>query len=273
MTTRLSPFEVYYRDAGLGEYERVFEYSRELATEAEICADRMAGWRGLGRETLRVLDIGCGFGTFTRNLFTGLFASRPAGELPRRITIDAIDINAGASAMYASRLNGLGERIEIGRMLCAPWQDLSQTDLAENYDLVIANHVFYGCTLNRELLEAIFSLLPPHGMVLLALAARSSSVYRMRREAGILINCGEDIGAALVEMQCNFSRTRYASRLYFNPEQPLFHKWLFVNDEAGPGDRSALLQQHVALDQRGTYVVSRGQVYVAEPADDSAESE
>jgi len=261
----ISLYEAYYRDVGLAEYEGVFAHSDELEIAIEIYASRTKAWKGANQLDLRVLDIGCGLGTFTSGLLAALYAPSGTSRADARLTIDAIDINPEAFSPYAERLATLSRpKVNIGRTLCAAWQDVGSGDLTESYDLVITNHVFYGCPCDLNLLKSVVSLLKPGGLVLLALSSQQSDVYRMRRDAGIQINCAEDLTAALTEIPCNLTRIAYESKLRFDPTQPQFFNWLFATSTIDRAGRNELISRYSKADGGLPFLINRALIYIIE---------
>ena len=274
----LSAYETYYQRAGLAEYERVFQHNAELDIEVAVYTERMATWPGLHAPSLRILDIGCGLGTFTIKLLQSLFnrADGAAQRPPPALTFDLIDINPTAFEEFKPALSKLqGIATNVDQTAAVAWQDVATDELPGKYDLIVANHTFYGAPINSHLIQSLLDRLAPNGLILLALCSHRSDIYQMRRRVGIEINTGEDIEHALLASHCNIIRVPYESKFYFDLNQPMFRSWLFATASADDATQVRLIDEYKRNDGRMDYMTNRALIHILwHPSDvDAAEGE
>jgi len=189
-----------------------YAFFEQHSSEAE--RDAQAYWNQLTRcvpstGAIRMLDFGCGSGTFTERLLNRI--SWP----PERLELTLLEPVEAARRQAVSRLAGFAQR---------PARELRTlpADLAEMFDVIIANHVFYYVTDLKEQLKKLIAALTPSGLFLTAIAAQSNALIEfwvvgfglLNRE--IPYNTSEDVEAALQHLGAHYQKQQIAYELSFS---------------------------------------------------------
>lgn len=259
----LSAYERYYQRAGLAAYAAVFELTDEKDIEAQLCAERLAGFTAK-RDRIRVLDIGCGLGAFTCRFLQKL-ASPCADDAPPQFVCDLVDINAAAFSKFREAAASMTDcDIHVKREVEGAWQHVGADFPEAAYDLVVANHVFYGCRCDEQLVSSLQRLLAPGGVALVALVGAQSDLIHLRSEAGIPNNTADDFGKVLVGMFGNYSRFLYDSKFRFRRDDPRHIDWFFASGSLDAAAAHAILDRHARTDGVSEYIANRAAVFLLE---------
>jgi SAM-dependent methyltransferase len=188
-----------------------YEFFVSHATEAEADLAAYMDWLreiGLGAGPVRLLDFGCGPGTFTEQ-FLGR-AGWSAGRVELALVEPVNDYRRAA----LERLQGCA---------AAPvraWAKLPD-DLVAHFDLALSNHAFYYVPALPEELARIMRSLRPEGTFLAAIAGRDNVLIRIWIEAFALLgrpvpyHTAEDFEDALNALRCPFRRKEVRYTLAF----------------------------------------------------------
>ena len=231
-------YEEWYRDGGLADYEKVFRFNNEKDIQAEIGIKLLEPVLSTyKRDTLKVLDIGCGTGKFTILLLSKINSIRPE----MIFDVDLIDSSTDALRQFQQRAKSQSA-IRIGSKYEMTWRAFRQKALAKKappkYDFIDADHSLYAEPITRENFLPLLSFLEPGGMLLVALESKRSIVRKMRETLGIFINCSEYLINLLESEGVKYKRLSYESKLYYSDDDPVFIKWFFMipKDEEESGD-------------------------------------
>ncbi len=267
MKPTLSAYETYYQHVGLTQYAVVFERNKEKQFEAALCARHLSRWfsgAAHGR-TLRVLDIGCGLGGFTCLLLDSLHAALPRTVKRPAVVCDLIDMNPTAFEHFRANASKVEScQISVDRCLCQPWQTVRPAQLETAYDLVIANHSFYGCPCDERLARSLFDAMAPNGRGVVTLVSKQAPLTRLRAAAGIPNNGGEDFEAAINGIFCNYTRLVYDSKFRFDPNDRRYIDWFFAGGEVFEPDRARLLPEYSKSDAESPYIPNRAMIHIIE---------
>lgn len=150
-----------------------YEFFVAHATEAEADLTAYLDWLGelrLGVGPIRLLDFGCGPGTFTE-LFL-VRAGWPADQVELALVEPVDDYRRAA----IERLQG------HATSPVHAWAQLPE-GLVEPFDLALSNHVFYYVPALREELARIVRALKPDGAFLAAIAGNDNALIQVWIEA------------------------------------------------------------------------------------------
>ena len=159
-----------------------------------------------------MLDFGCGSGTFTARFLD------EAGWPPERLRLTLVEPVEAARRQAVARLAGFTE---------APAADSAAlpAGLAGNFDIVLANHVFYYVADLRDQLARLIDALSSSGIFVTAIAARTNALidfwiagFRLLGRE-IPYNTAEDVEAALQELGANYQKQPVAYELTFPDTQ------------------------------------------------------
>ncbi len=157
---------------------------------------------------VRMLDFGCGSGTFTRRFL------ELAGWKPERLRLTLVD------PAEAARREGLAR---LAPFTAAPISDMDVLPAGRVgcFDLVLANHVLYYVTDLNVALSRLIDALAPSGLLLTAIAARTNALIEfwivgfglLGRE--IPYNTSEDVETALRKSGAAYQKQQVPYELTF----------------------------------------------------------
>ncbi|MCP9625969.1 class I SAM-dependent methyltransferase [Rhodopseudomonas palustris] len=169
-------WDLYCRNEALSIFLKTLSYHK-------IGADVLARWIAKSRTTPveRMLDVGCGDGTFTVALFEAL---RKLG-IPIPKLLRAFDPDKGNVRDYERRVTQFRDtelRVKLGA--------LETASLTATYDLVVCSHSLYGTLENPALsdnekidsLRRVADSKSGDGIGFLSLAGTGSEAYKVKRE-------------------------------------------------------------------------------------------
>jgi trans-aconitate 2-methyltransferase len=181
------------------------------ATEAE--EDARAYLEGLGeiatsQRVLRMLDFGCGSGTFTARFLKQL------GRPPEQLRLTLIEPVESARRQAVARLAGYIDA-DAAQLAKLP------TSLDAVFDIVLANHVLYYVDDLQDQLATLIGALSTSGVFLAAIAARTNALIEFWISSFRLIgeeiphNTSEDVETALGELGVDYQKQQVPYELTF----------------------------------------------------------
>ena len=194
-----------------GPIETDYSFFMAHATEAESdvaeYARQLAGFVE-GRESIRLLDFGCGTGDFTQQLLSALNWS------PEQLQLTLIEPVLHQREEAARRLAPFSEfPIEI----LATLPSVS----ARQFELVLSNHVLYYVDDLDSTLRQLVALLKPDGKLLLAIAGWDNALIQFWKTGFELLgrpvpyHVSEDVETFLTRQEIPFQKSKASYRLYF----------------------------------------------------------
>jgi trans-aconitate 2-methyltransferase len=158
--------------------------------------------------TLRMLDFGCGTGSFTARFL------KQADWSPDRLRLTLVEPVESARRQAVARLAGLA---------ATPVDDSAKLPAGSvaSFDIVLANHVFYYVLELHSQLAALRDALSASGVFVTAIAARTNALIEfwiagfrlLGRE--IPYHTSEDVDAALQELRADYRKRQVAYELTF----------------------------------------------------------
>jgi trans-aconitate 2-methyltransferase len=192
-----------------------YAFFENHATEAE--QDARAYVERLGsivptEGPLRMLDFGCGSGTFTARFL------KRVGWSPERLRLTLVEPVASARRQAVERLAGF-TAVPAAESATLP------AGLFACCDVVLANHVLYYVPDLRSQLARLIDALSPAGVFVCAIAARTNALIEfwiagfrlLGRE--IPYNTSEDVETALKELGADYQKQQVAYELTFPDTQ------------------------------------------------------
>jgi trans-aconitate methyltransferase len=181
------------------------------ATEAE--QDARAYLECLGKfvptgDVLRMLDYGCGWGTFTARLLT------QAGWPPERLRLTLVEPMESARRQAVARLTSF-TRAPVAESATLP------AGLVSVFDIVLANHVFYYVRDLPGELAKLIGALSTSGIFITAIAARTNALIEFWISSFRLLGCeiphntAEDLEAGLNKLSADYQKQQVAYELTF----------------------------------------------------------
>jgi trans-aconitate 2-methyltransferase len=180
------------------------------ATEAEQDVQAYAlHLAGLGAaDEIRMLDFGCGSGTFTARFLDRM------GWPPGRLRLTLVEPVEAARQQAAARL------LPYTRTPMAGWATLTAGQI-DRFDVVLANHVFYYVPNLKHHLARLIDTLSSTGRFLTAIAGQTNALIEFWRVGFGLLGCAipynlsEDVEAALQELGVDYRKEQVAYELIF----------------------------------------------------------
>ena len=188
-----------------------YAFFEKHATEAEqdalAYAERLAGVVP-AEGTIRLLDFGCGSGTFTARFLDQ--TSWP----PARLRLTLVEPVESARRQAVARLVGYTEH-PVAESAALPG------GVSAGFDVVLANHVLYYVPELREQLAGLIAALSPSGVFVTAIAPRTNALIEFWiagfRSLGTEIpyNLAEDVEAALRGLGAEYQKKLVGYQLTF----------------------------------------------------------
>jgi trans-aconitate 2-methyltransferase len=158
--------------------------------------------------TLRMLDFGCGSGTFTARFL------QQAGWPPGRLQLTLVEPVDSARRQAVARLAGFTETPAAASATLP-------ARLAASFDLILANHVLYYVPDLQGHLAKLIDALSASGVFVTAIAARTNALIELWITGFRLLgreipyNTAEDVETALQELGADYQKQRVAYELSF----------------------------------------------------------
>jgi trans-aconitate 2-methyltransferase len=192
----------------LSDYAFFETHATEAERDAAAYAGQIARLIADGR-TLRVLDFGCGTGTFTERLL------RLVRIPPERLELTITEPVTASHQLAAERLKGFTRQpIEHGDSLAA----ISRRE----FDLIVSNHVLYYVPDLPGTLTALSQRLARGGQMLLAIAGNDNPLIQFWRAGFAMIgervpyHVAEDVASALDKAGISYEEARVPYELTFD---------------------------------------------------------
>ena len=192
----------------LSDYAFFETHATEAERDAAAYAGQIAGLTAGGR-TLRMLDFGCGTGSFTERLL------RLVKIPPERLELSLVEPVSPSHQVAAERLAGFTRgTIEHGDSLTA----ISRRE----FDVIISNHVLYYVPDLPGTLAALHQRLAQGGRLLLAIAGTDNPLIQFWRAGFAMIgervpyHVAEDVAASLAKAGIAFEEARVPYELTFD---------------------------------------------------------
>ncbi len=151
-----------------GAIEADYDFFIATTDEAERGLDAFSPYideAGEARQSIRMLDFGCGGGDFSAKFLT------QADWSPDRLTLSLVEPVEGQRIHAADLLQRFADKP------IAHWPALPETG-ATPFDLILSNHVLYYVPDLEVTLKQLIAALAPDGLMLIALAGRTNSLIR-----------------------------------------------------------------------------------------------
>jgi SAM-dependent methyltransferase len=190
-----------------GDYDFFAEHSTEARADLDGYAARLRSFE-LPAGSIRMLDFGCGPGSFTAR-----FLDR-VGLMRDRLDLALVEPSAPYRCQAVERLLALTDRP------IRAW-DALPTDSAVRFDLILSNHVLYYVPDLETTLDRILSALDPQGLFVTAIAGRDNALVDFWFRGFPLIGrpapyqTAEDVEAALTRLGRTFERREVRYELSF----------------------------------------------------------
>jgi trans-aconitate 2-methyltransferase len=190
-----------------GDFAFFVAHSTEADSDLDAYADRLGSFAP-GAGPIRVLDFGCGPGTFTARLLDRLGWGRDRVQLALVEPVDDYRRQA------VERLQG-----RVDHPIDA-WPALPD-DPGRAFDVIVSNHVFYYVPGLDETLAGLLGALGPGGIFLAAIASRDNALIDLWFRSFPLIGLdvpyqtAEDVEAALARLGRPFGRREVRYDLTF----------------------------------------------------------
>ncbi len=197
------------KDFGLiAEDYAFFEtHATEAQEDARAYAQRLAGIVP-AEGAIRLLDFGCGSGSFTARLID------EAGWPPWRLRLSLVEPVDAARRQAVARLARYSDHPLVDSATLP-------SDTAGRFDVVLANHVFYYVPNLDAHLSALVDALAPSGVLVTAIAPRSNALIEiwiagfrlLGRE--IPYNTSEDVESSLRRLGAEYRQRQVGYALTF----------------------------------------------------------
>jgi trans-aconitate methyltransferase len=182
-------------------------HATEAEQDARAYVQRLAGLVPSG-SPIRLLDFGCGSGSFTAQLL------REAGWPPARLRLTLVEPVESQRRQAVARLAGYTEHavVDAAALPGGP---------VVGFDVVLANHVLYYVPQLRQQLAGLIGALSPAGAFVTAIAARTNALIEFWvagfRSLGreVPYNTSEDVEAGLRALGAAYRKQEVAYQLAF----------------------------------------------------------
>jgi trans-aconitate 2-methyltransferase len=189
------------------DYAFFESHSTEAESDLGAYAERLAAFE-VPDGPLRMLDFGCGPGTFTAR-----FLER-VGWRGERLELALVEPATAYREQAVARLSALTERP------IRDWEELP-AGVAREFDLILSNHVLYYVSDLEGVIRGIVGALAPGGVFLTAIAGRDNGLVefwirgfaRIGRE--LPYHTAEDVENVLEGLGRKFERREVRYRLSF----------------------------------------------------------
>jgi SAM-dependent methyltransferase len=190
------------------DYSFFERHATEAREDVQAYAEEL---RGVVRPAglVRMLDYGCGTGSFTARFLDEL------GWAPDRVALTLVEPVDAVKRQAVARLAGrTAWRLVDAKAL--PARD------GGKYDLILANHVFYYVPDLRGELAKLIGLLSESGVIVTAIAGRTNALIEFWTAAfrylgrEVPYNVAEDLEAALQELGANYAKRSVEYELAFD---------------------------------------------------------
>jgi trans-aconitate 2-methyltransferase len=189
------------------DYAFFEKHATEAEQDARAYVERLAGVVP-AEGTIRLLDFGCGSGTFTARFLN------QAGWPPARLRLTLVEPVEPARRQAVARLVGYTEH-PVADSAALPGGAVG------NFDVVLANHVLYYVPDLRGQLAGLIGALPHSGVFVTAIAPRTNALIAFWiagfRSLGreIPYNTAEDVEIALRGLSAEYEKQQVAYQLTF----------------------------------------------------------
>jgi trans-aconitate 2-methyltransferase len=182
-------------------------HATEAEQDARAFVERLAGMVPAGG-VLRLLDFGCGSGSFTARFL------RQAAWPPARLWLTLVEPVEPQRRQAVARLAGYTEQ---------PLVDAAALpgEAVASFEIVLANHVLYYVPELRRQLAGLIGALSPGGVFVTAIAARTNALvefwiagFRLLGQA-VPYNTSEDVEAGLHALGVAYQKQQVAYQLAF----------------------------------------------------------
>jgi trans-aconitate 2-methyltransferase len=198
-----------------GDYEFFETHATEAENDARAYVKRLGEGFASGGP-IRMLDFGCGSGSFTERFL------KLVNWPPTRLELTLVEPVEAARRQAVGRLGAFSDA-PISNFAALP------SVLDGRFHLVLANHVFYYVPELREQLDGLIDSLTRDGVFLTAIAGRTNALIKIWIAAfgslgrPVPYHTSEDVNAALTELGTDFDTQRVPYELTFddNPENRL----------------------------------------------------
>lgn len=156
--------------------------------------------------TVRMLDFGCGSGTFTTRFL------QQTGWAPERLRLTLVEPVESARRQAVSCLAPLTASLDESATLPAG---------LSGFDVVLSNHVLYYVPDLKGQLAGLIGALSPSGLFVTAIAARTNLLVELwiagfrLLDRDIPYHLSEDVEAALSELKADYRKRRIPYELTF----------------------------------------------------------
>jgi SAM-dependent methyltransferase len=196
------------------DYSFFEQHATEAAADARTYVARL-GDVSAGGGVIRMLDFGCGSGTFTERLLRELVSrGQWAGDSREWLRLTLVEPVESVRREAVERLAGFsGAPIVDSATLPA--------DAAGGFEFVLANHVLYYVDDVRRSVAALVGAVAPGGMMATAIAGRANALIEIWIAAFGMIgrevpyHTSEDVEAALVELGLAYEKESAPYELAF----------------------------------------------------------
>jgi SAM-dependent methyltransferase len=197
------------KDFGLiaGDYVFFETHATEAEQDARAYAAQLARMATTDG-TVRMLDFGCGTGSFTARLL------EQTGWPPERLRLTLVEPVDSVRRQAAARLASFSS-VPVVESPALP------AGTVGCFDLVLANHVFYYVPDLKALLSRLIDALSSSGLFLTAVGGRTNALFKFWTTGFELINrnipynTSEDVEAALQEQGADYQKEQVSYELTF----------------------------------------------------------